>query len=197
MGILSRFTVKYKGSFTPRRTMVSFTSESFGPRRRVIISSVDIFTPAIALSFTATIRSPARIPTFSDGPLLTGCIISNVSSIIWNCTPIPSKLPCNGSFIFFTSSASLYVECGSSWASIRIIASSTNLFSSTESTYRLAMANSAICNLRAAKLPIFCACMEAMAPHIHIIKIRSFFIILFCLSLFTNSLIIKYPFLRG
>ena len=29
MGILSRFTVKYSWSSTPRRTMVSFTSESF------------------------------------------------------------------------------------------------------------------------------------------------------------------------
>ena len=160
--------------------MVSLTSESLGPRKRVMMSSVDILTPAMALSFTATIRSPASIPTFSDGPLLTGCMISKVSSIIWNWTPIPSKLPCRGSFIFFTSSALLYVECGSSCANMRIIASSTSLFSSTESTYRLAIANSAICNLRiAAALPVFCACMEAMLPHIHIIKIRSFFIILF------------------
>ena len=37
-----------------------------------ITSSVLIFTPAITVSFTITIRSPARIPTFSEGPPDTG-----------------------------------------------------------------------------------------------------------------------------
>lgn len=68
---------------------------------------ISMFLPAMAESLTAMMRSPARMPTFSEGPLLTGCTTSSVSSIIWNCTPIPSKLPCRGSFIFLTSSALL------------------------------------------------------------------------------------------
>ena len=39
----------------------------FGAPRRPMISSVPIFTPAMAVSFTAMIRSPARIPTFRTG----------------------------------------------------------------------------------------------------------------------------------
>ena len=68
-GILSRFTLNTNVSFTSRRTTESFTVVPFGPRRRIIILSRGIFTPAIAESFTATMRSPATMPAFSDGPL--------------------------------------------------------------------------------------------------------------------------------
>ena len=89
----------------PRRMIVSLTLVPFGPRSRFIISSFDIFTPAIAVSFTAIMRSPACIPTFSEGPFVTVCITIRVSSCILNCTPIPSKLPFKDSFMAFVSRA--------------------------------------------------------------------------------------------
>ena len=102
-GILSLLTVNFSTSGTPRRTMPRLTLVPLGPRRRRIISSRAIFTPAMAVSLTVTMRSPAMMPTFSDGPLLTGWMTSSVSSTMLNCTPMPSKLPCNGSLSAFTS----------------------------------------------------------------------------------------------
>ena len=43
-------------------------ADTFGPRRRFMMSVVFIFTPAIRVSSTMMIRSPAIRPTFSDGP---------------------------------------------------------------------------------------------------------------------------------
>ena len=56
-----------KSGALPRFTFTR-TSEPFGPRRRFMISVVRIFTPAITVSFTSMIRSPAINPTFSEGP---------------------------------------------------------------------------------------------------------------------------------
>ena len=148
IGIRSLLTVNESMPSTPRRTTPSTTFVPFGPRRRRIMSSLDIFTPAIAVSFTITMRSPACMPTFSDGPFTVGCMTSSVSSTMLNCTPMPSKLPSRGSFIAFTSFGSEYDECGSRFSSMPRMASSTSLFSSTESTYRLFMASSAIWSLR-------------------------------------------------
>ncbi|CUO99742.1 Uncharacterised protein [Segatella copri] len=92
-------------SLMPRRTMVRFTVVPLGPRRRFMISSLLILTPEMAVSFTATMRSPAMIPTFSEGPFVTGWITSSVSSTMLNCTPMPSKLPFSGSFIALVSLA--------------------------------------------------------------------------------------------
>ena len=89
----------------PGRTIPSLTLLSLGPRSRFMISSFDIFTPAMAVSLTLTMRSPATMPTFSEGPLEMVCMTTSVSSIILNCTPMPSKLPSSDSFIDFTSLA--------------------------------------------------------------------------------------------
>ena len=130
----------------PRRTIPSTTLVPLGPRNRRMISSFDIFTPAMAVSLTETMRSPATIPTFSDGPPVTGWMTRRVSSTILNCTPMPSKLPDSGSLRAFTSLGVEYDECGSSFSSMPRMASSTSFPSSTLSTYRLLMASSAICN---------------------------------------------------
>ena len=74
------------------------------------------------------------IPTFSEGPPEIVCTTSNVSSIIWKTTPIPSKLPSNGSFSFLTSSADMYDEWGSKLDSIPRMPFSTIFSESTEST---------------------------------------------------------------
>ncbi len=102
-GILSRTTVNDSVSRMPCLTTPSFTLVPLGPRNRRIISSRGIFTPAIDVSLTVTMRSPACMPTFSEGPLVTGWMTSSVSSIMLNCTPMPSKLPAKGSFMAFTS----------------------------------------------------------------------------------------------
>lgn len=133
-GILSRFTLKVSVSATSRLTTESFTIVPFGPRSLIIIWSRGIFTPDIAVSFTATMRSPATMPAFCDGPLAMVWITSRVSSTMLNCTPMPSKFPCSDSFICFVSFGVVYEECGSSLSSIPLMASSTSLFSSTEST---------------------------------------------------------------
>ena len=127
-GILSRFTLKVSVSATSRLTTESFTIVPFGPRSLIIIWSRGIFTPDIAVSFTAT------MPAFCDGPLAMVWMTSRVSSTMLNCTPMPSKFPCNDSFICFVSFGVVYEECGSSLSSIPLMASSTSLFSSTEST---------------------------------------------------------------
>ena len=133
-GILSRTTVNLSVSPMPDRTTPSSTFVPFGPRRRFMISSFDIFTPAMAVSLTEMIRSPAMIPTRSEGPLDTGWMTMRVSSIILNCTPMPSKLPSSGSFSSFTSLGVEYDEWGSSLLSMPRMPSSTNLTSSTLST---------------------------------------------------------------
>ena len=147
-GILSRVTIKASRSAMPLRITVRCTFVPFGPRRRRIISSRAIFTPAMAVSFTATMRSPAMMPTFSEGPPSVGCITMSVSCDTLNCMPTPSNDPCNGSFICFVSLAVVYDECGSSFSNIPRMPSSTSFCSSTESTYRLLIAISAICSLR-------------------------------------------------
>ena len=78
-GILSLFTTKVNVSLMPRRTTLRFTFVPFFPRRRRMMSSRLIFTPAMAVSLTATMRSPARMPTFSDGPLAIVWSTSRVS----------------------------------------------------------------------------------------------------------------------
>ncbi len=65
--------------------------------------SRSILTPAMAVSPTEMMRSPAKMPTFSEGPLGTVWMTTRVSSSMLNCTPMPSKLPSSGSFIFFVS----------------------------------------------------------------------------------------------
>ena len=102
-GILSRTTVNSNWSLMPVRTTPSRTFVPLGPRRRFMISSFDIFTPAMAVSLTDTMRSPAMMPTRSEGPLVTGWMTISVSSIMLNCTPMPSKLPFSGSLALFTS----------------------------------------------------------------------------------------------
>ena len=104
-GILSRMISKCSMPLIPRRTTPKRTNVPFRPRSLRMISSRDIFTPAIAVSLTVTILSPAMMPFFSDGPPTTGCITSSVSSDILNCTPMPSKLPCSGSLLASTSFA--------------------------------------------------------------------------------------------
>ena len=61
----------------------------------------------MAVSATATMRSPARMPIFSDGPFVTGWMTSSVSSAMLNCTPMPSNEPFSGSVIAFVSFTSL------------------------------------------------------------------------------------------
>ena len=160
-GILSRVTMKVSTSLIPRLTIPSFTSVPRLPLSRLIISSRSIFTPAMVVSFTLTMRSPAIIPTFSDGPPDTGWIISRVSSTMLNCTPIPSNEPCSDSCIAFVSFAVVYEECGSSSLSMPLMPSSTSFCSSTLSTYRLVIAISAICILRiglsSPKFSLICA----------------------------------------
>ena len=70
-----------------------------------MMSVRDIFTPAMAVSLTATMRSPAMMPAFSEGPPLTVCMTRRVSSTMLNCTPMPSKLPFSGSVSSFVSLA--------------------------------------------------------------------------------------------
>ena len=104
-GILSRTTVKWSFSAIPRLAMVSFTFVPLGPLSLLIISSRLIFTPAIAVSFTAIMRSPDMMPTFSEGPFATVCITSNVSSCMLNCMPTPSNEPLSDSFMALVSLA--------------------------------------------------------------------------------------------
>ena len=92
-GILSRLMVKGSNSFTPARNTFTVTVEPFGPRKRRITSSVFIFTPAMTVSFTSMMRSPARMPTFSEGPPDTGWMTKRVSVAILNWIPMPSKFP--------------------------------------------------------------------------------------------------------
>ena len=169
-GILSRVTMNVSTSFIPRLTIPSLTSVPRLPLRRFIISSRSIFTPAIVVSLTLTMRSPASIPTFSDGPFVTGCIISSVSSTMLNCTPMPSNEPCSDSCIDFVSFAVVYDECGSSSFSMPLMPSSTSFCSFTLSTYRFDIAISAICSLRigllSPKLSLICAFAFA-AVHRH------------------------------
>ena len=128
--------------------MPSFTFVPRRPRKRCIMSARGIFTPALVVSFTVMMRSPASMPTFSDGPLDTGWIMSSVSSTMLNCTPMPSNEPSSGSFKAFVSLAVVYVECGSSDFNIPCMPSSTNFCWSTVSTYSCEMAISAIWSLR-------------------------------------------------
>ena len=133
-GILSRVTTNVSRSPMPRRIIVSLTFVPLGPRSRFIMSSFDIFTPAIAVSFTATMRSPACIPTFSEGPFVIVWMTIRVSSCILNCIPIPSKLPFNDSFMALVSRAVVYDEWGSSFSSMPLMPFSTRLSSLTVST---------------------------------------------------------------
>ena len=104
IGILSRVTLNLRIPSAPRLFIPSSTLLPFLPLRRFIMSIFDIFTPAITVSLTDTMRSPGMIPTFSDGPLTTGWITMRVSSTILNCMPIPSKFPIRGSVRDFISS---------------------------------------------------------------------------------------------
>ena len=101
----SRTMVKGSSSLNPCRFTFSATFVPLGPRRRRMMSSFDIFTPAMAVSLTMTMRSPAMMPPRSEGPPAMVCITTRVSSIMLNCTPMPSKLPSSDSLSAFTSLA--------------------------------------------------------------------------------------------
>ena len=133
-GILSRVIVKSIRPSMPRRQIPSLTFVPLGPRRRDIMASCDIFTPAMAVSLTVTMRSPAIMPIFSEGPSGIGCTMNSVSSIMLNCTPMPSNEPVRVSLDFSFSFAERYDECGSSSSSMPFMASSTSLALSTSST---------------------------------------------------------------
>ena len=84
MGILSRTILNSMGSFTPLRNTLTRTTVPASPRKRFIMSVFFIFTPAITVSLTETIRSPARMPTFSEGPPTMVCITYSVSRFMLN-----------------------------------------------------------------------------------------------------------------
>ena len=155
-GILSRVTLKWSTPCAPRRTMSRFAIVPLGPRSLLMMLSRSIFTPAIFTPFTAIMRSPANTPARSQGPLLITCSTMSVSFTMLKLTPMPSKLPVNGSFSFFVSLGLVYEEWGSSLLSIPLMASSANFCWSTLSTYKLVMATWAICS--------FFTCSKSTSP---------------------------------
>ena len=74
--------------------------------------------PTNVLPSTLTILSPAKTPALSAGPFLITFWTCMVSWRIVNSTPIPEKELFSSSFVFCTSLALIYTECGSSSARI-------------------------------------------------------------------------------
>lgn len=74
----------------------------------------------MVVSLTVMMRSPAMMPTFSDGPLRTGWMMSSVSEIMLNCTPMPSNEPRRGSLSDFVSFAVVYDEWGRASQACRV-----------------------------------------------------------------------------
>ncbi|OPZ54594.1 MAG: hypothetical protein BWY89_01578 [Bacteroidetes bacterium ADurb.BinA012] len=90
--------VKGRSSFAPLRSIFRSTLVPRGPFNILTTSSSGMFLPAMSESLTMIILSPGIMPAFSEGPPDIVLIISTVSVSMLNETPIPSKLPCSGSF---------------------------------------------------------------------------------------------------
>jgi hypothetical protein len=70
----SRVMTKVMSCGSAPRFTFTVTLVPFLPRSRFWIALLLIFTPAMAVSFTITMRSPGKMPTRSDGPPATVCI---------------------------------------------------------------------------------------------------------------------------
>ena len=138
-GTSPRVTVKWSKSGVPCRLMPSFTWVPLGPRSFFITFSLLMESPTKAVSFTSTTRSPARMPTFSDGPPLMTATTMMVSFWMLNCTPMPLKLPSSSLLTISSSSAGIYTECGSRSSITAKMASSVSCSTSTVSTYCASM----------------------------------------------------------
>ena len=107
MGMTSRMISNSSRSDSPSRRMPTTTRVPFGPLSFFITSSFVMPTPATFSPSTVTMRSPAMMPSRSDGPPGMGLTTMMVSLKMLNCTPMPSKLPLSGSSASFSSSAGM------------------------------------------------------------------------------------------
>ena len=102
-GISPRFT-SYSSSFlVPARFIESFTVEPIAPRSVARTESSLIFFPTKSTPSTLIMRSPAMMPTFSEGPPAMTSTTVVVSLSTMNEMPMPPKLP----------SSSLFTSCRS------------------------------------------------------------------------------------
>ena len=134
MGILSLLIstcliLSNKLFFTLTLTIVPLLPLNFSTTLSFVIPTPATFSPS-----TEIILSPEIRPFFSDGPPGITLIITILSFLIENSTPIPSKLPCISSIDDENSSLFKYVEWGSSLFNVCSIELSTNELISTEST---------------------------------------------------------------
>ena len=135
-GMSPRVMVKLSSFFADERFIPKSTLESFRPLNFFITLSIgSTLLPTKTVSLIVTIRSPGRIPAFSDGPPGITLTTVIVSFNILNCMPIPLKLPSSSSFTLSRSLAGIYAEWGSNSPIILGIAFSTSLLIFTVSTY--------------------------------------------------------------
>ena len=108
VGMTLRVMVKSIRPSTFLRYTFTSTFVPRGPLRSLIAVEFVTPLPAMRLSPTYTILSPAIIPTFSEGPPFMVFMMVMVSLSIRKVTPIPSKLPWRSSVTSSSTSGLKY-----------------------------------------------------------------------------------------
>ena len=144
--MMARTSVMSNALLSPARERVKTTSEPSGPR---IFSTASCrLIPRTGAPSSLTIISPARMPARCAGVSAIGATTLINPSSATTSIPSPPNRPSVVIRICLNASGSRNAECGSSPASMPLIASRNRVTSSASSTYSLLIAPNTSANTR-------------------------------------------------